>query len=101
VRKGGEQTNSNLVTTIAPKGKECSNEFLHTSTIIEKENHTRVRGGGVGGCVSLPLKVKELPRLVDIVTNVRNNPQSSYVTLEKDSNFMSKHLLFKPTNLKP
>jgi hypothetical protein len=72
--------------------------LLHTSTIIEKENHTRVGGGG---CVSLPLKVKELPRLVDIVTNVRNNPQSSYVTLEKDSNFMSKHLLFIPTNLKP
>ncbi len=44
VRKGGEQTNSDLVTTIAPRGIECSNEFLHTSTIIEKENHTR--GGG-------------------------------------------------------
>jgi len=42
VKKGGEQTNSNVVTTVAPRGKECSNEFLHTSTIIEKENH---RGG--------------------------------------------------------
>ncbi len=95
MRKGGEQTNSNFVTTIAPRGKEYSNEFLDTSTIVEKENHTR------GAGVSLPFKVKELPRLCDIVTGVRNNPQSSYVTLEKESNFMSKHLPFIPTNLKP
>jgi hypothetical protein len=45
VKKGGEQTNSNVVTTVAPRRKECSNEFLHTSIIIEKENHSR--GGGV------------------------------------------------------
>jgi hypothetical protein len=51
--------------------------------------------------MNLPLKVKELPRLVNIVTYVRNNLQSSHVTLEKDSNFMSKHLLFISTNPKP
>jgi hypothetical protein len=51
VKKGGEQTNSNLVTTIAPRGKKCSNEFLHTSTIVEKENHRKGGGGGAGvGC---------------------------------------------------
>jgi hypothetical protein len=44
---------------IAPRGKKCSNEFLHTSIVIEKENHTRG--------MSLPLKVEELPRLVDRV----------------------------------
>jgi hypothetical protein len=51
--------------------------------------------------MNLPLNVKELPRLVNIVTYVRNNLQSSYVTLEKDSNFMSKHLPFISTNPKP
>ncbi len=51
--------------------------------------------------MNLPLKVKELPRLVNIVTYVRNNLQSSHVTLEKDSNFMSKHLPFISANPKP
>jgi hypothetical protein len=23
------------------KGKKCSNDFLHTSIVVEKENHTR------------------------------------------------------------
>jgi len=53
------------------------------------------------GGMSLPLKVEELLSLVDIATYVRNNLQSSHITFEKDSNFMSKHFPLIPTNLKP